>query len=325
MFYNRKLSESFSKLLEPKGELRWLFDFVQSRDDLDFLVGNNNSKEWISIYRGLSRVLTILKTRTPDLITLDGAGAYKNILSALYGQKKCSVNFCTELIDLIAAVSSDSKFDRYYRNEKEGYFQNKLSRSFGICGKADDDFVIIDKEVVIGYKDMQEKNKLYGKIRDGYKLLQKDISDTNSKRYGQDLDKKAIGNELDFLALDKQGNLLLIEYKHGSNTSGIYLSPLQIGMYFDLFKDLPRAALEKAVFEMLEQKKRIGLINPKWNCPSVIKEIVPVLIISEYKEKSSAKTKYQEILDFVRRAKEDSFLQNIKTYNYTTKNGLTSW
>lgn len=325
MFYNRKLSDSFSKLLEPNGELRWLFDFVQTQDDLDFLVGKNNTKEWISIYRGLSRVLTILKTGTPGLITLDGAGAYKNISSVLYGQKKCSENFCMELASLIRDVSDDSKFNRYYANQKEGYFQNKLSRSFGICGKPDDNFVIVDKEAVIGYKDIQEKNRLYGKIRDGYKILQKDISQKDAKRYGQDLDKKAIGNELDFLALDKQGNLLLIEYKHGSNTSGIYLSPLQIGMYFDLFTELPRAELQKAVFEMFEQKKRIGLVNPDWNRAPEIKDIVPILIISEYNEKSSAKTKYQEILNFVRSKKGHSFLDNIKTYNYTTKTGLTSW
>jgi hypothetical protein len=324
MYYNRKLSDSFSKLLESNGELRWLFHLVQKRSDLDFLVGKNNSKEWISIYRGLSRVLTILKTRKPDVIKLDGADAYKKISKSLYGQKKLSENFCSELTSLVVAVSNDSKFDRYYNNKKEGYFQNELSRKFGICGRSNDDFVIIDKEAVIGYENMQEKNKLYGKIREEYKIIQRDLSQKNAKRYGKDLNKKAIGNELDFLALDKQGNLLLIEYKHGTNTSGIYLSPLQIGMYFDLFNQFPRAELEKSVFEMLEQKKRIGLINPKWNAPN-IKDIVPVLILSEYNARSSAKTKYQEVMGFVRDKKGDSFLADINTYNYTTKNGIESW
>ena len=138
------------------------------------------------------------------------------------------------------------------------------------------------------------------------------------------MNKKAIGNELDFLALDKQGNLLLIEYKHGTNTSGIYLSPLQIGMYFDLFNQFPRAELEKSVFEMLEQKKRIGLINPEWNAPD-IKDIVPALIVSEYNDRSSAKMKFQEIMDFVKAKKGPSFLKGIKIYNYTIKNGLTAW
>jgi|LGOV01.1.fsa_nt_gb hypothetical protein len=329
MYYNRKLSDSFSKLLEPNGELRWLFHLVQKHPDLDILIGKtligeNGSKEWISIYRGLSSVLTILKTHDPGIIKLDGATAYKKISYGLYGQKKLSEDFSSELTSLVTAVSNDSKFDRYYNSKKEGYFQNELSRKFGICGKLNDDFVIIDKEAVIGYKDEHEKNKLYGKIREKYKILQRDISQINAKRYGRDLNKKAIGNELDFLALDKQGNLLLIEYKHGTNTSGIYLSPLQIGMYFDLFNQFPRAELQKSVFEMLGQKKRIGLINPEWNA-SDIRDIVPVLIVSEYNDRSSAKMKYQEIMGFVRAKKGASFLESIKTYNYTIKNGLTAW
>lgn len=324
MYYNRKLSDSFSKLLEPDGELRWLFDFVKERFDLDFLIGKNNSKEWISIYRGLSRVLTIIKTRQPDVIKLDGAGAYKKILNGLYGQKKISDDFSHELSVLVKEVSNDSKFDKYFNNKKEGYFQNELSRKFGICGKSNDDFVIIDKEAVIGYEDIHEKGRIYETIREGYKSLQKGLTQKDAKRYGKELDKKPIGNELDFLALDKQGNLLLIEYKHGTNTSGIYLSPLQIGMYLELFDRFSRIDLEKSVFEMLEQKKRMGLINSEWGCPK-IKKLVPVLIMSEYNERSSAKTKYQEVMNFVKDRKGNSFLSEMRTYNYTTKNGIKSW
>lgn len=324
MYYNRTLSDSFSILLEPNGELRWLFHLVQEHRDLDFLIGKNDSKEWISIYRGLSRVLTILKTRKPDMIKLDAAEAYKSISNNLYGLRKISDNFDEELKSLVSAVNNDSKFDRYYNNKKEGYFQNELSRKYGICGKENDDFVIIDKEAVVGYKDMLEKDKYYGKIRQRYKELQKGLSQKNAKRFGKDLEKKAIGNELDFLALDKQGNLLLIEYKHGTNNSGIYLTPLQIGMYCELFCQLPRKELENSVSEMLAQKKKIGLINPKWKSPG-IKDIVPVLIISEYNYRSSAKIKYQEVLDYVRAKKGGAFLAKIKTYNYTTENGLQAW
>lgn len=326
MYYNRIISDPFSKLLEPNGDLRWLFSLVQQSTELDFLIGKNNSKEWISIYRGLSRVLTITKTRKPDIIKLDGANAYKRISNGLYGKKKVSDDFSKELLRVVRAVALDPKFDRYYKNMKEGYFQSELSRKFGICGKANDDFVIIDKEAVIGYKDIAEKEKYCGKIRESYKELQKGLSQENKKRFGKDLDKKAIGNELDFLALDKEGNLLLIEFKHGANTSGIYLSPLQVGMYYELFSLLPRVDLERSVYGMLEQKKKIGLINSKWKTPE-IKDIVPVLIISEYNysPRSTAKIKYKEVMDFVRDRKGISFLETIKTYNYTSHNGLKPW
>ena len=59
MQYNRILSEKFATLLEKGKELRWLFDFVQNHEELDFLIGKNDSEEWISIYRGLSRIIKI--------------------------------------------------------------------------------------------------------------------------------------------------------------------------------------------------------------------------------------------------------------------------
>jgi hypothetical protein len=83
--------------------------------------------------------------------------------------------------------------------------------------------------------------------------------------------------------------------------------------------------LENAVFEMLEQKQKIGLINPNWRKPNKIKNIIPVLIISEYNYNSSAKTKFDEILQFTRKQLGSNFLNNLQTYNFTLKNGLSNW
>jgi len=324
MYYNRRISDSFAKLLEVGGELRWLFDYVKQNPELDFLIGKNNSKQWISIYRGLSRILTISPMAKADMIKLDGANAYKELNKKLYGQKELSDYFYQDLDRIVKAVSANEKFDRYYNNRKEGYFQNEMSRKFGICGDPEDNFAIIDKEAVIGHENIQEKNDIYGRIRLEYKGYQKGLSQFNAKRFGKELDKKPIGNEVDFLALDRDGYLLLIEYKHGTNTSGIYLSPLQIGMYYDLFSMFPRKELEKSAHQMIEQKKRIGLINPKWKTPA-IKEIVPVLIISEYNYKSSAKTKFQEVSTFMKKKRGAAFLKELRTYNYTTNDGIVDW
>src|SRR4030042_3882374 len=133
MYYNRTISQTFSKLIEPKGQLRWLFDFVKDRDDLDFLIGKNNSKEWISIYRGLSRVLSIIKTGDQSKIKLDGAEAYRKILPGLYGIRLTSENFSTEFKNLVKTVSEDSQFNKFFNNRKEGFYQNVLSRRYGIC------------------------------------------------------------------------------------------------------------------------------------------------------------------------------------------------
>jgi len=325
MYYNRKISDSFSKLLENGGELRWLFDFVKNHQELDFLIGKNNSKEWISIYRGLTRILSILPMDNPQIVLINADVKYKNMLGNLYGDKSINYNFQEDIENLIAQIENNSQIDRYFKNKKEGYYQNELSRKYGIWGSANDDFVVIDKEAVIGYANQKEKDTILGNIQQKYKQIQKDISILNPERYGKDLGKKTVGNELDFLALDKEGNILLIEYKHGTNTSGIYLSPLQIGMYYDLFTNFPKKDLECAVFEMLTQKQKIGLINPNWAKPKYINEIIPVLIISEINYKSSAKIKFDEILQFTRDQHGAGFLSNLQTYNYTLKTGLSKW
>jgi len=325
MYYNRTISKSLSALIEKEGKLRWLFDFVKNHKELDFLIGKDNSGERISVYRGLSKLLTISPTPNPQNIKIDGAKAFKTILPELYGIKDISIRFNSEIDIIVREIKSNPKFDRYYENKMEGFYQNELSKIFGICGKPDTDFVIIDKEAIIGYSDIAEKNKLLGNLQKPYKKLQREISDLNPKRYGKDLGKKAIGNKLDFLALDKEGNILLVEYKHGTNTSGIYLSPLQIGMYNDIFTYFPKKELETAVFEMLEQKQKIGLINPNWIKPNCIKDIVPVLIISDFNYKSSAKTTFDEILQLTREKLGANFLNNLQTLNYTSENGLSNW
>lgn len=326
MYYNRTLSDDFARYLEIGGKLRWLFDYVKHHKELDFLIGKNKTNECISVYRGLTRIISILPQNS-DSVLIDATDTYKNIEQNLYGQKYLNINFQKEIENLITKIEREPKFNRYYINKKEGFYQTELSRRYGICGKADTDFVIIDKEAVIGYSDKAEKNKFFGTLQQKYKELQQNISILNPQRYGKNLRKKAIGNELDFFALDKDGNILLIEYKHGTNTSGIYLSPLQIGLYNDIFTSFPKNKLETAIFGMLEQKQKIGLINPNWKKPSNIKNIIPVLIISDFNYKSSAKEKFNDILNIVRNTPQHGsrFLNNLQTFNFTEDKGLSDW
>ena len=318
MYYDRVLSPKFAQLLEIGGELRWLFDFVKERPDLDLLIGKNNDIQWISVYRGLSRCVTINEKGK-----INGAKAYKQICPDLYGS---TLGFEKELKKLLSIIEKEPKFDRYYKNKKakdgkEGYFQNEFSRKYGILSDSNSEFVIIDKEVVIGYENKTIKEELLTPQKEKYEEMFRKISSSDSKRYGST--EKRFGNELDFLALDKNGNILLIEFKHGGkkgNTSGIYLSPLQIGLYYDIFTDYYKnykKEFKDVIFKMLKQKQEIGVISKEWQCPKSINKIIPVLIISEYRERSSAGEKYKEIMKICKKEFGNNFLSNIDTYNFT--------
>jgi hypothetical protein len=314
MYYNRALTGDFAKLLEIGRELRWLFNLVKNHPKLDFQIGKSSSKQWISVYYGLTRLMSIRKLKD-SYIFIYTAEKYQKLSVSLYGKKNITDNFQYAIESLIVQIENERKFDRYYKNEKEGYYQNIFSRRFGKCGNPDDDFVIIDKEAVVGYVNQAEKMNIFGRIQQPYKQFQFEISKHDHIRYGTDLQNKAIGNELDFLALDKAGNVLLIEFKHGTNTSGIYLSPLQIGLYLDIFSALPREQLESAVFEMLGQKQKIGLINSMWQKPKSIREIIPVLIISKYNDKSTAKVNFNGVMDIIRN-NNATFLHNLQVYTF---------
>lgn len=332
MYYDRKLTDNFKDLLEQNGIYRWLFDYVKGNVDLDFLIGRNKQKQWISIYRGLSKIVSIETNIKADKIRIDAALPYKRIAAennlAIYGEKDNTDLSKDKLDCLITKIRTDPKFNRYYANKKEGYYQTILSRQYGICGGTDSQFVIIDKEVVLGYTNQLEKRNRYDCFRDKYKRLQGIISKNDPVRFGKYRNKKAIGNEVDFLALDRKGNILLIEYKHGENISGIYLSPLQIGLYYDLFNDYYEnntALFSKAIFAMLEQKQRLGLINPLWEKPPKLKRLIPVLVISEYNSNTAAKDNFKDIMAIIRKElRNQKFLKDLRVYNYMLGSGLTN-
>lgn len=326
MNYNRVISRELEATLKDDDKLKWLYDFVKSREDLDFLIGANKSIEWISVYRGLSRIIRIFKAKSPDsIVKIDGAEAYMTLAGSLKKHiytdnlDSCS-NFEDHLMTLLDRVSNDKKYDRYYKNKKEGYYQNILSRKYGINSLPDSDFVIIDKEVVIGYEDQKEKDKIFGMKQNKYKSVLKDISRLDPIRFGKDLEKKAIGNELDFLAWKSDGTLLLVELKHWTNTSGIYLSPLQIGLYAEIFenyKEKDETDFYNSLKRMVEQKQRMGLIHKDWKIPTEIKSINPMLIISEYNPKSTGMEKFFEVLPFCRKQFGDTHLRDIDVRSYS--------
>lgn len=322
MYYDRTLSNDFASNLEPGGKLRWLFEFVKNNDDLDFLIGRNVQKEWISVYRGLTRIFSINSTLNTHKTNIDGATKYKQISPNLYASREVE-EICQNDLRIILEYLREDKKDRNYNNKKEGFYQNAFSRTYGIAGTSEAELVIVDKEAVIGYKDLKEKeNKFINAHQKGFKNLQSLISIKDPERYGSDLFSKSLGNELDFIALNKNGDILLIEFKHGTNTSGIYLSPLQIGLYYDIFAGF-EGDLKGTIESMFEQKQKIGLIPEKWEFSGFSGKILPILVVSEFSRKSAGRQRFHEIMEICRNEKGPNFLAEIEMYNYLPKTGLT--
>jgi hypothetical protein len=186
---------------------------------------------------------------------------------------------------------------------------------------------VIDKEAVIGYQSNKIKGKYFGAQRKQFIEVKEHLSSQNAKKYGSKLGGESLGNELDFLAVNRSGEILLIEFKYGSSTKGIYLSPIQIGLYCSIFHDYInryRQEFVRDIGDMIKQKKDMGLISTNFPEVNISDKIVPVLVIAKYK-KSSAFDTFRSVLQICReKLKDDAFLSGLKVYDYSTDKILKS-
>lgn len=330
MYYQRVIPDALKSLLMPSGKLHWLYSLVKGREDLDFLIGANKSKAWIYVYRGTSRLLGI--SLRQDLVDVTAAVKYLDLAASnglkIYGRRKVSdLNFKDDFVRFLGYVEQDVSLSRYYNNKKEGYYQNLFSRQYGIESNGDEDFVVVDKEVVIGYASEAVKKECFGKHRAKFMGINEYLSQVDAKLFGGKLTQKALGNELDFLAVTREGKICLIEFKHGSSTKGVYLSPIQIGLYYRIFAEYlsqyPEEFMQN-VNGMIRQKKEMGLISQNWPEATLSTELVPMLVVAGHKERSSAFNTFKQVLEICRDKLNDrTFLSGLKVYKYDDHKNLT--
>jgi hypothetical protein len=287
MNYNRVMNDRIVKLLEC--EYRWLVDFVKQRKDLDFQTGS----DWFSIYRGTARIFKVTSSGR-----ISAHQKYMQMEPDLY--KKPSERLFISLIDKIKNYvclegknSGKNTLKRYYDNEREGFYQNNISRRYGLCGKGDDVLIIIDKEAVVAFEKEDIKNNILEPLKNHYRKIAKEILEKEELRFPSKLDETSFGNECDFIALTKKGELILMELKDGKDTQKIYLSPFQISMYCDIFNHCDKESDDKfreTILKMVKQKQGMGLLNPLWTTPNKITKILAALVVGgDYSKAASEK------------------------------------
>ena len=288
MYYNRVIDPAIESLLKNKYD--WLIQSVIDNPELDFQTISSK----VSIYRGTSSIASLNKKGE---MTADKA--YMELYPEFYADPSPK-NFT----ELLQKVHDNRYFDSYYQSadkKLEGFYQNLISRRYTLYCRPDDDFIIVDKEFVIGYKDQNTKDRLLEKfIRkyDGYIGKIKELYP--SERWPKEI--KQSGEECDFLALTKAGDILLLELKRYGDTQKIYLSPLQVGKYADMTASLLDDYSDiffKVLTEMIEQKKRIGILNPQWEMPKKLSGKIRTAVVVGGNSSPSAKRKYKLIRDIV--------------------------
>lgn len=151
---------------------------------------------------------------------------------------------------------------KFYSNMKEGYWSSRLSIDYGRNWRPGMDWLIIDREAVLGFK----KDSFYQYKLEAQKI-KKMLQTKDPKKWGTPNPDESdsmcdFGDELDFLAIGPEKQLQCIELKHASYTSGIYWGPLQTSVYLKEYSNVVNNISEN-IKELVRQKIRLGLLPPE--------------------------------------------------------------
>ncbi len=267
-YYYRVMSQEIVERIQK--EFPWILKYVETHPELDYQTGSNAHDSWFSVYRGTGRLFTIKRNK------VFADPKYSGLFEDFYK------NPAPEKLDLLLKrVALNPKLGRYYISKgkkKEGYYQNLISRRYSLFCKEADDFIIIDKEFVLGYSNDEVKKSWINPVKDHYRtiagLLEK-MEDFPTKI-------KLPGSECDFVGLSTEGDVLLFELKRYEDTSKIYLSPMQIGMYDDLTKQYVTkfpVEWEDAILSMAKQKIDLGILKPQWTLPEHLSGKIKLAVV----------------------------------------------
>ena len=138
-----------------------------------------------------------------------------------------------------------------------------IARRYTFKNRSDDDFVIFDKELVVGFKDEVEKAVWNEEIIDSQKKAINTLRAKSRDKLSEDI--KPYYGEFDFMGLSWDGDLIIMELKKEAKGTKSSLSPIQIAYYVKQFTKLINEDLDgglyKVIRDMILQKQRMGLIK----------------------------------------------------------------
>ena len=305
-YYDRTMDDSFiSKVLN---DYPWLIHFVKNTSELDLQTGHDpkQGRSWFSVYRGTGRVLTFASRRNGYKI--DAADAYKKIAPTDFFERPTEKSF----VEYLSNIKKTPNLKRYYESDegkKEGFYQNLIGRRYTFNTKIGDDFIIIDKEMVVGFKDEVTKTAWNKDIISNIEALIRNLRRDYKGRLPKDISSKY--GEFDFLAMTWNGDIIIMELKQ-NDPQKTSLSPIQVRFYDEQFHKLLKENkdISDNIMKMVQQKVDMGIINvPKGrSLPQKLSgKIETYVIVGE--EKSLSPT----ICDRFRVVRK-IFLPNMKSY-----------
>ena len=317
MRYDRALHAGFESLLASGGVLRPLVEYCRTPWRNYDLVPDLQLREKnkVGIYLGLTRVLELqmeskgnIKPTASDAYRMDKHGVGREYGPGSYDRLAVDILRYLEEVEVRPTFLTG-----------EGRCQNWLSSRYGVRRKASHgELLSIDREVVIGYDNTDEKQRRWGEaIRKPALALAKTISESDPRLYGERLHERPLGNEFDLLAWEPPDTFLCVEAKRGQYTHGIYMAPLQVAAYAVAWRDSDWDRLADGVRRLVEQKRDLGLISMSDSeCEMFEKSLeaprfLPAIVIQNPNRRGLAWKRLAEVLTYIENGWPEGWGNNV--------------
>jgi hypothetical protein len=283
MRYDRTVSPALLQALGPRGPFGFLVDESKGQHlaDLQLRAYPGKAECWATLYVGLTKVLDLherkgsfwLRRSSPSVpkapSAIDALTAQRDLLwNATWTSPRPAEDWVPETTAVATYVDVAIRAVAA-RFSHEGAVQAML------CTRASDLFSVVDREAVIGFPSTAARTATYSAIQNPLATACTDSSVPWCT-------PKSFGGELDLLAVDDAGRLLVIEVKPGSAGSGVTWAPRQAVFYASLFQawaDEVGSTAGEAILSMLDQRQKLGLTSAPDRPLQEPLEIVPIVAI----------------------------------------------
>jgi hypothetical protein len=278
IWYDRTIPDEFRAELGPGGTFERLVRFAKGRHLADVQLRATGSLSWATIYCGLTNVLHVEHRRTrryrlrADIrhMAANKAGPPGGILGWTTWSTPAQLMAGWPAIEAYMTGQFNGVAPRW---TNEGAVQAML------CAYGGESYQVIDREAVFGFRDTAERERVHKALRTPLlKALDVPMPE------GWWRPPASLGGELDILAVDARGRLLVMEVKPADSLPGITWAPLQVSFYARLFRHWSEAVGEESaeiLTRMLGQRIAIGLEQELGVSLSYPLNIVPVVAIQD--------------------------------------------
>ena len=298
--YKRAPSKELEALLSPGGFLEPVVRLAKQKVGGNYHDVHFRRNDEVFVYRGHSAVLQIRRYKRIGGLTVTADEKYKStpFSEGIFGRWTLNENgFEEALFDYLSGVDVSGSLTL-----GEGDIQLRWSR-------VTEPWVPFDREAVLSYADYargEERNNAtrFGKVNEARAELEKSGWAKLPRR----------GRELDQLAVDPVGRLVLLELKDGSkNDAEVYYSPLQLLQYiweWHTALEAVRADLQSVIDARVAVK-----LTPR-NVPHLTGGIRPVVGFGLETPNGDTKLHYEEVLGVINQHLPDG-VEPIETWAFT--------